>query len=175
MLLLSHIHLNCAATAKGFPRDNKTRPFWLRSYGKDAHLPLSSSLLRPLLLQKQIDMNTEKPGFLTKELGGRHFLSLPFPCETWDGLLQAGAYRQGPYQSSTYWFRPCSDLVKLCGLFLFILSFLLLWVTSVQHSKCGAGHPSSVMGLSAGEAALLPPPLPKFAAQFAQSALLALT
>lgn len=74
MLLLSHIHLNCAATAKGFPRDNKTRPFWLRSYGKDAHLALSSSLLRPLLLQKQIDMNTETR--LSHQRAGRQTFSV---------------------------------------------------------------------------------------------------
>lgn len=42
VLLLSHVHLNCAASAKGFPREDKTRPFWMRSYRKDAHLPLCS-------------------------------------------------------------------------------------------------------------------------------------
>lgn len=41
LLLLSPVHLNCAAAAKGFPRDYKTRLFWLRSYRKDAHLHLS--------------------------------------------------------------------------------------------------------------------------------------
>lgn len=42
LLLLSFAHQNCAATAEGFPREDKTRLFWLRSYRKDAHLPLSS-------------------------------------------------------------------------------------------------------------------------------------